>query len=74
MVPVAIVVLHRSPEWFGGTAAAVGTGYSTGVVYFTVRGGLLAEGWGVGAFAISQLIVGVLMVAFGLIWAARHRY
>jgi hypothetical protein len=35
---------------------------------------LLSDGWGVAAFAISQLIVGEVMVAVGLAWAARHRY
>jgi hypothetical protein len=74
MVPVAILVLNRSPDLFGGAATAFGTGYSTGILFFTVREALLTEGWGVGAFAISQLIVGVVMMAAGLVWAARHRY
>ena len=74
MVPVAIVMLNRSPDTFAGATTAFGAGYSTGVVYFTVRGALLSDGWGVAAFAISQLIVGVVMVAVGLAWAARHRY
>lgn len=73
-VLVAIVVLNRSPDLFDGAATAFGAGYSIGIVYFIVRGALMSDGWGVATFVISQLIVGVVMVAVGLTWAARHRY
>jgi hypothetical protein len=71
VIPVAMVALNRSPDLFGGAAAAFGVGYLTGIVFFIVRGALLSDGTGVAAFAISQLVVGALIVAGGLAWAAR---